>query len=100
VSTQTAKKQRRPARTYTDHFKADAVAMTIELGKPVIEVAKSLDISPSLLYTWVNKSRGGSVSAQPKSDTEIAKLKSELKRLEMENEFLKKAAAFFAKESQ
>jgi transposase len=100
VSTTATSTPRRPARKYSEQFKAEAVAMVTELGKSVYEVSRSLDISNSLLYGWVKKSRESSGLVNASSDRELAKMKSEIKQLQMENEFLKKAAAFFAKESQ
>lgn len=98
-------KNPRPRREFTPEFKADAIAMVNDLGKSRAEVARDLDINESTLGRWVAKANGtegtgsGSARRTPDPDsgdpTEMAK---EIARLRQENAFLKKAAAFFAKE--
>ena len=91
--------------TYTKEFKLEALRLLEESGKPAVEIARELGIRRNLLYKWkeqliktgdVPSSRRG----RPKKEnqSEIATLKQELKRLQEENEILKKAAIFFAKE--
>jgi transposase-like protein len=88
-------------RKYSPQFKAEAVAMVIETGRPVAEVARSLELGEGTLGNWVNAWR----RAHPEPDSppgpagraRLAELEEEVSRLRMENEFLKKAAAFFAK---
>ncbi len=96
---------RGPRRSFTAEFKADAVAMVTELGKPRAQVARELGLNESTLGRWVAKAIGtqgsgrGSASRAPAPrSTDPADLQREIDRLRMENEFLKKAAAFFAKE--
>lgn len=96
---------RRERRSYTDEFKADAVAMVTELGRSRADVARDLDLSESTLGRWVAKAIGstgtGSGSHRrapdPASD-DVFEMRKTIARLEEENRFLKKAAAFFAKE--
>ena len=97
---------RRPRREFTSEFKADAVAMVTDLGKSRAEVARDLDINESTLGRWVAKATGtegtGSGSARRASadanSDDPAEMAKEIARLKQENAFLKKAAAFFAKE--
>lgn len=86
---------------YTDEFKADAVRLVEVQGLSVAQVARDLDINVNSLHNWVRKARE---SQEPELTESMLK---ELKRLRKENsvlkeerEILKKAAAFFAKESK
>ena len=91
--------------SYTEEFKASAIKLVNDSGKPASMIAKELGISPGLLYGWLNKSR------QPKEvkaimerisslESENKQLKAELKRIRQEREILKKATAYFARESE
>ena len=87
---------------FSPQFKAEAVQMVIETGKPIAQVARDLGIHDGTLGNWVNAWRHEHPeSDQPVSPVERARVKeleAEVARLRMENEFLKKAAAFFARE--
>jgi transposase len=88
---------------YSDQFKAEAAAMVIELGKPQVEVCRELSVSKSALSKWVAAARGGAPAKPGKADKparEVAELEREVAKLRQENSFLKKAAAFFARESE
>jgi transposase-like protein len=88
-------------RRFSPQFKAEAVQMVIETGKPIAVVARDLGIHDGTLGNWVNAWRRE--HPDPEQDTspvEVARVKEmedEIRRLRMENEFLKKAAAFFAR---
>jgi transposase-like protein len=88
-------------RRFSAQFKAEAVQMVIETGKPIAEVARDLGIHDGTLGNWVNTYRQAHPEPdQPLSPVERARVKEledEVRRLRMENEFLKKAAAFFAR---
>lgn len=88
-------------RRYTEEFKVAAVRQITVEGHPVREVAKRLGISTHSLYEW--KRRYGESperAAQIQGDhTENQRLKKELKRVTEERDILKKAAAYFAKQS-
>jgi transposase len=89
-------------RRYTDEFKAEAVKQVTDRGYPVKEVAARLGISQHSLYKWLGGTRRQD-NARDKEDAlqaEVAKLKAELRRVEEERDILKKAAAYFAKESR
>ena len=86
---------------YTQAFKKEAVNLVVEQGYSIVEAARNLDIDPSTLGKWKNKAKAGSSSGNSKNtQEELRCLRKENKRLKMEREILKKAAAFFAKESQ
>ncbi|SCL17492.1 transposase [Micromonospora rhizosphaerae] len=88
-------------RRFSPQFKAEAVQMVIETGKPIAVVARELGIHDGTLGNWVNAWRREHPEPdQPVNPTERARVKEmeeEIRRLRMENEFLKKAAAFFAR---
>jgi len=83
---------------YTPQFKEQALERAKRDGVP--QVAKDLGIAPSMLYGWQAKNRqtGQSFEDQKLQQAELARLKRENARLEEEVAFLKKAAAYFAKQ--
>jgi transposase len=93
---------RRKRREYTPEQKADAVHMVREIGN-LARVARDLDLTESSLRNWVNQAdidggqgREGALTTEERE--ELRRLRRENRTLEMERDFLKKAAAFFAKE--
>ena len=92
-------------RTYTKQFKIDAVKLITEQGYNVSEAARNLDLHPNLLRRWKEQLNNDKVQSFPgkghmiSEKEELNQLRKENKRLRMEHEILKKAAAFFAKES-
>jgi transposase len=97
---------RRTRRNYTKEFKADAVSLVDEQGYSSAEVGRRLGVSENNVNRWVRQYRDKyeSVSTddltREQLETELKRLRKENKRLEMEREILKKAAAFFANESK
>jgi transposase len=91
-------------RTYDDKFKADAVRLGTESNKTIREVAQSLGIEPGTLHTWIRKSGKrpgeGVVIEAPSLEEEVRQLRRDLARVTDERDFLKKATAYFAKESK
>ena len=99
-----SKKQKRQRRQFTDEFKAGAARLVIDEGKSLSKVSEDLDLTPSSLGKWVEqaradqgKSKRGSLTTEEKE--ELARLRKENRVLRIEREILRKAAAFFAKES-
>jgi len=93
---------RRNRRKYTPEQKADAVQLVQEVGS-LAQVARDLDLTESSLRNWVKQAKidegqgpEGALSTEERE--ELRRLRRENRTLEMEREFLKKAAAFFAKE--
>ena len=92
-------------RTYTKQFKIDAVKLVTEQGYNLSEAARNLGIDPSVLRRWKIRLETDGAEAVPgkgqmmPEKQELARLRTAHKRLRMEREILKKAAAFFAKES-
>ncbi len=96
--------ERVPKGVYTREFKEEAVKLVTEAGLSVSEVAQRLSVGKSTIEYWVRKAREGSLSDQRKKvvsveEMEMNRLRREVAELKMEREILKKAAAYFAKES-
>ena len=94
----------RPAK-YPEQFRKDALALVASSGRPVAEVARSLGIAEGTLWNWVKQARdAGTRADDPDGLTESER--DELRRLRKENvelrtdkEILKRAAAYFARET-
>jgi len=97
-------KRKRPRRSFTDEFKEGAVRLVLDEGKTIAEVARNLDLTGSALGTWVKHARAdrskGKTGLTTEERAELVKLRREIRELRMERDLLKKAAAFFAKESR
>ena len=95
--------KRRARRTFTDEFKAGAVRLVLDEGKGAAQVARDLDLAQSVLRGWVKQAQadrsGGKTGLTTEERAELARLRRENRVLKMERDILKKAAAFFAKES-
>jgi len=95
-------------RHFTDEFKREAVALLASSGRPLIQIAGELGISPSMLRNWRNhqggQNAGSAVPPKPASATasvpdlaaEISRLRRENDRLRMERDILKKTVAIFS----
>ena len=87
---------------YAPEFKDEAVRLVIESGRPIAQVARELRINDGTLGNWVARYRDEHpVSESPLSVSErarLAELERENRQLRLDNEFLGKAAAFFAKD--
>jgi len=88
---------------YSSEFRESSVKLAIESKVPIAQTAKELGVNKNTLYTWIDK------YSKPKEPTmrtdehiydENKRLKKELARVTQERDLLKKAAAYFAKESQ
>jgi transposase len=88
---------------YTLEYKAEAVRL-VRSGQSIAAVARTLGISDQTLHNWIKASDQGRLagaSSKPVSaeQMEISRLRAELARTKMERDILKKATAYFAKES-
>lgn len=83
---------------FSAEFKQQALLRAVRDGIPA--VARDLGLEPAQLYAWRVKAQqqGQDAEAQRLQQSETARLKREVARLEEENAFLKKAAAYFAKQ--
>jgi transposase len=95
---------KRKRREYTEEFKADAVKLVRQGNKSAFRIAQDLDLTPSALRNWIKQAeidegKGAEGALNTAEKEELRKLRKENKQLIMEREILKKATAFFAKES-
>lgn len=93
---------RRKRREYTPEQKADAVRLVREVGN-LAKVARDLDLTESALRTWVQQAdvdegKGPDGALTSEELEELRQLRRRVRTLEMERDFAKKAAAFFAKD--
>ncbi len=93
-------------RRYTKEFKLEAVQLAVDSDRSVAEVARDLGIAPSLLHKWTQQVEGRDAATvfpgtgKPAGpEDELQRVRRELERVRQERDFLKKAAAFFARES-
>jgi len=99
-------KKRKPYKSYTKEFKLEAIRLMDESGRPPAEIAMQLGIRRNQLYKWKEQlARSGETAFSGKrgrptkeNQSELATLKQENLRLKEENEILKKAAAYFARD--
>ena len=94
--------ERRERASFSPEFKDEAVRLVIESGRPIAQIARELQINDGTLGNWVARYRDEQpVSEAPLSLSERARLgelERENRQLRLDNEFLGKAAAFFAKD--
>jgi transposase len=95
-----------PNGRYTKEFREEAVKMVTDGGLSVLEVSNRLSLPKSTLERWRRISKKGNLRELGKGqrplteiESELAKVKRELSLARMERDILKKAAAYFAKES-
>ena len=86
---------------YPEEFKIEAVKQVTDRGQSVAEVASRLGTTTHSLYAWIKKYGPEANDYQAKADeqAEIRRLKKELQRVTEERDILKKAAAYFASQS-
>src|SRR6476620_3199560 len=88
-------------RKFTPEYRDEAVKMVIETDRPIAAVARDLGLNEGTLGHWVTTYRNAHPASEELHISERARLKeleNENRELRMERDFLKKAAAFFAKE--
>jgi len=90
-------------RKYSDEFKREAVGLTHQAGASVARVAEDIGVNANQLYRWRRELEVHGKKSFPGAgvarDQEIQALKRELAKVKKERDFLRDAAAFFAKES-
>lgn len=93
-------------RQFTAEFKMEAAKLVLDQGYSYAEVGKRLGVLPKLIKAWSVKYRAGElVTGAPRlrvtaEQQELSRLRQEVQRLKMERDILKKAAAYFARESK
>ena len=96
---------KRKRRAFSAEYKAEVVDLIRKSGKGIGAVAKELDLTETAVRAWVRQAevdagRGPAGALTTAEREELAQLRKRVKTLEMEREILKKATAFFAKESK
>jgi transposase len=89
---------------YTDEFRESSIKLALESDQPVSKTAEELGINKSTLHTWIHKYQQKGQRPAQKTEPqhlydELKVLRKDNKRLQQERDILKKAAAYFAKES-
>lgn len=87
---------------YSAEFKESSVKLAVENNYPIAQTAKELGVNVNTLHTWIGKYSNHKQVAMYTNEhhfAEIKNLKKELHRVTQERDLLKKAAAYFAKES-
>lgn len=89
---------------YTQEYKDEAVELVVSSSRPIAEIARDLGINEGTLGNWVQTAKkSGKLKEKPLDTDERARLREleeENRRLKMERDFLKKAAAWFASQNQ
>ncbi len=102
MATRISRRTTKQRRKYTDEFKRDAVKLVTEQRYSLAEAARNLGIHSNLLRNWKLKfeAEDSQLGAGLDEDErlELARLRADVKRLQMERDILKKATAFFANE--
>jgi len=92
----------RKYRKFSPEFREEAVKLVIESSRPIAQTARELDLNEGTLGNWVTKYRADHAGEEPPlTVSERARLREaerQLREVRMENEFLKKAAAYFARD--
>ena len=92
----------RVKKNYSPEFREEAVKMVIETSRPIAQVARELGIVEGTLGNWVNTYRREHAGEEPpltlNERARLRELERETRELKIENDFLKKAAAYFAKD--
>ena len=92
--------------SYPLEFKISAVKLASDSDQPTAQTARDLGVNPNNLYSWIvkysnsNKNNQNNMANPENSFEEIKRLKKELAMVKQERDLLKKATAYFAKESR
>jgi transposase len=87
---------------YSAEFRADAVELVRSSGRPIAQVARELGVNHETLRHWVRQAERAEqpeAAGEAAKDAELARLRQENAELKLEREILRKAAAYFAKET-
>ena len=89
-------------RKFSPEFRNEAVRLVIDSSRPIAQVARELGVNEGTLGNWVNVYRSEHADdvppLTPAERIQLAEAQREVRELRMENEFLKKAAAYFARD--
>jgi transposase len=100
---ETMERERRPRRSFSKEFKAEVVELVGQPGNTAASVARDLDLTETAVREWVKQGdiddgrRDGLTTSERE---ELSRLRRENRRLQQDVEILKRATAFFAKETR
>jgi transposase len=100
---ETMEQKRRPRRSFSDEFKSEVIDLCRSGEKSIPEVARDLDLTESAVRRWVVQAEidaGNRVGLTTDEREELARLRKENRVLREERDILKRATAFFAKETR
>ena len=93
---------RKKYRKFSPEFRDEAVRLVVETSRPIAQVARELGVNDGTLGNWGNQYREQHADDEPPltpaERAQLAEAQREVRELRMENEFLKKAAAYFARD--
>ena len=85
---------------YSAEFKAEAVRLVRASSDPLAKVARDVGVNPETLRLWVQAALPSAPAMTDDERAELRRLRREVRELRMERDILKKATAFFAKQSE
>jgi len=86
--------------SYNEEFKDSSVKLALESNQPYAQTARELGIKVNTLYTWIDKNKQPRNFEEDGLQQELKALRKEVSKLKTERDILKKAAAYFAKETR
>jgi len=86
--------------SYNEEFKDSSVKLALESNQPYAQTARELGIKVNTLYTWIDKNKQPRNLEENGLQQELKALRKEVSKLKTERDILKKAAAYFAKETR
>ena len=97
-----AAKVPRKYRKFSPEFRDEAVRLVLDNSRPIVQVARELGVNEGTLGNWVNQYRAAHAEDEPPMTPaeriQLVEAQREVRELRMENEFQKKAAAYFARD--
>lgn len=100
---ETMGKEKRPRRSFTAEYKAEVVALVRQPGNSIASVSRDLDLTATAVGAWVKQADiddGGRAGLTTEERAELARLRKENRVLREERDILKRATAFFARETR
>ena len=89
---------------YSPEYREEAAKLVVETSRPIADVARELGVGETTLGNWVRTYREAHAADEPElpisERARLRELERRTRELEMENAFLKKAAAYFAREQR